>query len=157
VSANGQKMGQKRHSDVCRIENTIKCDINVSITPPFLQGYLHATTTSENGEHEGDPDLTTSVGRNYPQALRRVLAERVADIEKDAGLWASTELSNPSKHHVRGPSPIVQQDETVKVAKVTNNEPLWTPSDTVVVGLQGCTRVEAPRRSSRGRRPRQEN
>jgi hypothetical protein len=40
VSANGQKMVQKRHSDVYRIETTIKHDINVSITPPFLQGYL---------------------------------------------------------------------------------------------------------------------
>jgi hypothetical protein len=29
---------QKRHSDVYRIETTIKHDINVSITPPFLQG-----------------------------------------------------------------------------------------------------------------------
>jgi hypothetical protein len=38
VSANGQKMVRKRHSDVYRIETTIKCDINVSITPPFLQG-----------------------------------------------------------------------------------------------------------------------
>jgi hypothetical protein len=38
VSANGQKMVQKRRSDVYRIETTIKCDINVSITPPFLQG-----------------------------------------------------------------------------------------------------------------------
>jgi hypothetical protein len=34
-----------RHGvNVCRIKTTIKCDINVSITPPFLQGYL---TTSE--------------------------------------------------------------------------------------------------------------
>jgi hypothetical protein len=40
VSANGQKMVQKCHSDVYRIETTIKHDINVSITPPFLQGYL---------------------------------------------------------------------------------------------------------------------
>jgi hypothetical protein len=40
VSANGQKMVQKRHSDVYRIETTIKSDINVSITPPFLQGWL---------------------------------------------------------------------------------------------------------------------
>jgi hypothetical protein len=38
VSANGQKMVQKRHGDVYRIETTIKHDINVSITPPFLQG-----------------------------------------------------------------------------------------------------------------------
>jgi hypothetical protein len=38
VSANGQKMLQKHHSDVYRIETTIKHDINVSITPPFLQG-----------------------------------------------------------------------------------------------------------------------
>jgi hypothetical protein len=35
VSANGQKMGQKCHSDLYRIETTIKHDINVSITPPF--------------------------------------------------------------------------------------------------------------------------
>jgi hypothetical protein len=40
VSASGQKMVQKRHSDVYKIETTIKHDINVSITPPFLQGYL---------------------------------------------------------------------------------------------------------------------
>jgi hypothetical protein len=38
VSANGQKMVQKRHSNAYRIETTIKHDINVSITPPFLQG-----------------------------------------------------------------------------------------------------------------------
>jgi Asp-tRNA(Asn)/Glu-tRNA(Gln) amidotransferase B subunit len=30
-----------RHGvNVCRIKTTIKCDINVSITPPFLQGYI---------------------------------------------------------------------------------------------------------------------
>jgi hypothetical protein len=30
-----------RHSvNVCRIQATIKCDINVCITPPFLQGYV---------------------------------------------------------------------------------------------------------------------
>jgi hypothetical protein len=30
-----------RHGlNVCRIKTTIKCDINVSITPPFLQGWL---------------------------------------------------------------------------------------------------------------------
>jgi hypothetical protein len=40
VSANGQKMVSKRHSHVYRIETTIKSDINVSITPPFLQWYL---------------------------------------------------------------------------------------------------------------------
>jgi hypothetical protein len=39
VSANGQKMVKKPHSDVYRIETTIRSDINVSITPPFLQGY----------------------------------------------------------------------------------------------------------------------
>jgi hypothetical protein len=33
------KMVHKRHSDVYRIETTIKHDRNVSITPPFLQGY----------------------------------------------------------------------------------------------------------------------
>jgi hypothetical protein len=35
-----KKMVQKRHSDVYRIEITIKRDKNVSITPPFLQGLL---------------------------------------------------------------------------------------------------------------------
>jgi hypothetical protein len=40
---NGQNRVQKRHSDVDRIETTIKHDINVSITPTFLQGYLEGT------------------------------------------------------------------------------------------------------------------
>jgi hypothetical protein len=43
VSANGQKMVQKRHSDVYRIETTIKHDINVSITPLFYKGTYHLT------------------------------------------------------------------------------------------------------------------
>jgi hypothetical protein len=38
VSANGQKMVQKRHSDVYRIETTIKHDINVFITPLSTRG-----------------------------------------------------------------------------------------------------------------------
>jgi hypothetical protein len=33
-----KKWFKNAHSDVYRIETTIKYDINVSITPPFLQG-----------------------------------------------------------------------------------------------------------------------
>jgi Asp-tRNA(Asn)/Glu-tRNA(Gln) amidotransferase B subunit len=33
-------VGRHDGVNVCRIKTTIKCDVNVSSTPPFLQGYL---------------------------------------------------------------------------------------------------------------------
>jgi hypothetical protein len=50
-------MVQKRHSDVCRIETTIKHDINVSITPLFYKGRHMKEAALGLGSREfGRPD-----------------------------------------------------------------------------------------------------
>jgi hypothetical protein len=72
VSANGRKMVSKRHSDVYRIETTMKSDINVSITPPFLQGYvciilkilLHSSGIKTESES------VSEMAKGYPPGLR---------------------------------------------------------------------------------------